>query len=118
MGVSKKRSPQAYIGVDDDSGAQVVSDALDTLGITTVTLGASATIQALLTAAGGGMNASVKKLTIIPAGCCNMALGGVASASTPSLTGGVPVEDIRCNNDTDLRFYAAVATTMVVIQEG
>ena len=89
-----------------------------TLAITTVSVtAASATIQALLTAASGAIHASVKKITIKPAGTVSIALGVAAVAGTNDLTANVyyPLAALAA---TDLRFVASGATNMLVVQEG
>jgi hypothetical protein len=89
----------------------------DTLGITIVSVAASATIQALLTAASAAISADIKTLTVIPAGDVYVALGGAASATSALLKANVSYS-FACKAATDLRFYAAGATNMNVVQEG
>ena len=87
------------------------------LSATVVSVSASATIQALLTAAGGAINAAVQQVTLIPTGTVYMAVGGVASASSVPLTANVAYS-FGITSVTDLRLYAAGATNVHVIQEG
>jgi len=103
---------------EDNQAAILAAVVPTTLAITTVSVtAASATIQALLTAASGAIHASVKKLTIKPAGTVSIALGVAAVAGTNDLTANVyyPLAALAA---TDLRFVASGATNMLVVQEG
>ena len=89
------------------------------LSCATISATASATIQALLTTASSAIHASVKKITLIPAGAVYMNVGAAAAADATSvlLTAGAAYE-IGCVAATDLRLYAAAATNVYVVQEG
>jgi hypothetical protein len=87
------------------------------LAATVVSAAASATIQALLTAAGVTISPTVKRITLIPAGTVYLAIGGAASVASVPLVAGYGYE-IDATALTDLRLYAALATNVSVIQEG
>jgi len=111
-------NPSSY----DKSGVYLdaIESAVDptTLRITTVTVTtASATIQALLVAASTTIHASIKKITLRPAGTVSIALGAAAVAGTNDLASGASYT-FACKAATDLRFDATGNTAMLVVQEG
>jgi hypothetical protein len=74
----------------------------------------SQTIQVLL---GAALNTSTKQVTILPSGNVYMALGGAASASSMPLAANVAYQ-FGVTSTADLRFYAAGATVISIVQEG
>ena len=66
---------------------------------------------------GGALQVGVNKITIRPDATLYMAVGDVASAASVALTSGV-WHEIACVVDTDIRFYAAAATNIDILQEG
>ena len=86
------------------------------LALTVVEVGASATIQDLLAAAGVAFHPRFRRITLIPAGPAYMAMDAPATANTMPLAAGVGYE-FAMRNDADVRLYAAGATKVTVVQE-
>lgn len=80
----------------------------------TTAVATSQKIQMLLEA---GLNTATKQLTILPAGTVYMAIDGAASASSMALTANVAYR-FGVTNTADIRFYAAGATAISIVQEG
>ena len=74
----------------------------------------SQTIQALL---GAALNTATKQVTILPSGNVYMAIGGAASVSSMLLSANVAYQ-FGVTNTADIRFYAAGATAIYIVQEG
>ena len=83
--------------------------------VVTTEVATSETIQSLVV--GGALQVGVNKITIRPDATLYMAVGAEASAASVALASGV-WHEIECAIDTDIRFYAAAATNIDILQEG
>jgi hypothetical protein len=112
------RKPAALVNtdlrVDDSSGALYVDSALEVLGTAVVTVSVSATIQALVAAAGKTIPAGTRVILIRPVGAgVWYDVGAEASAADPHLAADV-LTPLGFLSTTDLRlFYHAVNTLSV-----
>jgi len=105
--------------IDADTGAILAAlgggaHKLLAADVKTTEVATSETIQSLV---GGDLQVGVNKITIRPDATLYMAVGDVASAASVALTSGV-WHEIACVVDTDIRFYAAAATNIDILQEG
>lgn len=104
--------------VDHVTGARGVVPLMDTLAINTITVTAvSSTLAVLLAAAGGAIQADLKRLSLEPAADVSRAIGAAAVAGVNVLAGGACYE-LPANANTDLRLIAGGNVAVVVTQEG